>query len=76
MRRRPVLAIAGMPCVSPLLGELLLAGQRAAPRAIADAILEFPKVPFPSSCSPHAARFLVHNVGPTAEPWRRRLAGP
>ena len=33
MRRRPILAIAGLLCVSPLLGELLLAQQPAAPAA-------------------------------------------
>jgi hypothetical protein len=33
MRRHPILAIAGLLCVSPLLGELLLAQQPAAPAA-------------------------------------------
>jgi len=41
MRRRPVLAIGGLLCASPLLGELLLAEQRASPASPAG-ILESP----------------------------------
>ena len=62
MRRQPILAIAGLLCVSPLLGELLLAQQPAAP---ATPRAQQPAAPAaPRGQSPVIQRREPKNAGP------------